>query len=69
MDISGVIGMFAAILVASGILIFLGTIGIKNDKTDEDVIKDQMSGQNRRVVNSLVVILESLIGNRYYCYV
>jgi hypothetical protein len=43
MDISGVIGMFAAILVASGILIFLGTVEIKNDKTDEDVIKDQMS--------------------------
>jgi hypothetical protein len=44
MDISGVIGMFTAILVASGILIFLGTIGIKNDKTDEDLIEDHMSG-------------------------
>jgi hypothetical protein len=46
MDISGVVGMFAAILVASGILIYFGTIGLKNDKTEEDLIKDSISGNN-----------------------
>ena len=61
MDISGVIGMFTAILVASGILIFLGTIGIKNDKTDEDLIKNQMSAilKSSHFVGSDI---ESLIG-------
>ena len=39
MDISGVIGMFAAILVASGILLYIGTIGLKRDKK-EDCLKD-----------------------------
>jgi hypothetical protein len=39
MDISGVIGMFAAILVASGILLYIGTIGLKRDKK-EDRLKD-----------------------------
>lgn len=37
MDISGVIAIFTAILVASGALLYVGTIGLKVDKN-----KDQL---------------------------
>jgi hypothetical protein len=37
MNISSVIAMFAVILVASGILLYIGTIGLKGDKKDEQL--------------------------------
>ncbi|MHB8545187.1 hypothetical protein [Candidatus Nitrosotalea okcheonensis] len=39
MDLSGVYGMFAAILVAAGFFLFVGTIGIKGDKKEDDLHK------------------------------
>jgi|GraSoiStandDraft_41_1057321.scaffolds.fasta_scaffold99278_3 hypothetical protein len=42
MDISGVIGMFAAILVASGILLYIGTVGLKRDKKEDQLKDDQL---------------------------
>jgi hypothetical protein len=39
MDLSGVIAMFAAILVASGIFLYLGTIGLKGDKKEDQLHK------------------------------
>jgi hypothetical protein len=44
MNISGVIGMFAAILVASGVLLYIATIGLKGDKK-EDQLKDDLSSK------------------------
>jgi hypothetical protein len=41
MDISGVIVMFAAILVASGILLYIGTIGLRGDKKDEQLKQEE----------------------------
>jgi hypothetical protein len=35
MDLTGVYAMFAAILVASGFFLFMGTVGLKGDKKDE----------------------------------
>jgi hypothetical protein len=40
MDISGVIGMFAAILIASAIFLYIGTIGLrvgKKEKKEEEL--------------------------------
>jgi hypothetical protein len=42
MDISGVIGMFAVILVASGILLYIGTIGLKRDKKENHLKDDPL---------------------------
>ena len=36
MDISGVIAMFAAILAASGFFLFLGTVGLKGEKKEDE---------------------------------
>ncbi len=40
MDISVVYGIFAAILVASGVLLYVGTIGLKGDKKDDELYKE-----------------------------
>ena len=40
MDISVVYGIFAAILVASGVLLYFGTIGLKGDKKDDQLYKE-----------------------------
>jgi hypothetical protein len=37
MDLSGVYAMFTAILVSSVILLYLGTIGLKNEPQNEEV--------------------------------
>ncbi len=39
MDISGVMAMFAAILVASGFFLVLGTVGLKGDKKENEMHK------------------------------
>jgi len=39
-DLSVVYGIFAAILVASGVLLYLGTIGLKGDKMDDQLYKE-----------------------------
>ncbi|HZE77758.1 MAG TPA: hypothetical protein VE089_04330 [Nitrososphaeraceae archaeon] len=41
MDISGVIGMFAAILIASAVFLYIGTIGLKNDTKKDEAMQDQ----------------------------
>jgi hypothetical protein len=41
MNISGVIAMFIAILVASGVLLYIGTIGLKGDKKDEQIKEEE----------------------------
>ena len=41
MDISGVIGMFAAILIASGVFLYIGTIGLKDDTKEDQVTQAQ----------------------------
>ncbi|MFZ0515232.1 MAG: hypothetical protein WAM14_26785 [Candidatus Nitrosopolaris sp.] len=40
MDLSGVYGIFAAILVASGVCLYIGTIGLKGDKKDDQLYKE-----------------------------
>lgn len=42
-DLTGVYAMFAAILVASGFFLFLGTIGIKSDKKEDQLHKSEES--------------------------
>jgi hypothetical protein len=37
MDLSGVYAMFTVILVSSVILLFMGTIGLKNEPQTEEV--------------------------------
>jgi len=39
MDLSVVYGMFAAIVVASGVFIYLGTIGLKGEKKEDQMHK------------------------------
>jgi hypothetical protein len=39
MDISGVISTFTAILIASAIFLYIGTIGIKSDTQDDQLYK------------------------------
>jgi hypothetical protein len=39
-DLSGVYGIFAAILVASGVCLYVGTIGLKGDKKDDQLYKE-----------------------------
>jgi hypothetical protein len=39
MDISGVIAMFAIILAASGFFLFMGTVGLKGDKKEDEMHK------------------------------
>ena len=41
MDISGVIGIFAAILIASVVFLYIGTIGLKGDTKKDEVKQDQ----------------------------
>lgn len=38
--ITTVYGIFAALLIASGILLYVGTIGLKGDKKDDDLYKE-----------------------------
>ena len=40
MDLTVVYGIFAAILVASGVLLYFGTIGLKGDKKDDQLYKE-----------------------------
>jgi hypothetical protein len=40
MDLSVVYGIFASILVASGIFLYLGTIGLKGDKKGDELYKE-----------------------------
>ncbi|MGI0060830.1 MAG: hypothetical protein ACREBA_00080 [Nitrosotalea sp.] len=40
-DLTGVYAMFAAILVASGFFLFLGTVGLKNDKKEDQLHKSE----------------------------
>lgn len=42
MDISGVLAMFAAILIASAVLLYFGIIGIKGDKQEDQLYKDSL---------------------------
>lgn len=42
-DLTGVYGMFAAILVASGFFLFMGTVGIKGDKKEDQMHKSEES--------------------------
>ncbi len=39
-DLTTVYGVFAALLIASGILLYVGTIGLKGDKKDDDLYKE-----------------------------
>lgn len=39
MDLSGVYGMFAAILVAAGFFLFIGIVGMKGDKKEDELHK------------------------------
>jgi hypothetical protein len=39
MDLSVVYGIFASILVASGVCLYLGTIGLKGDKKGDELYK------------------------------
>jgi hypothetical protein len=39
-DLSGVYSIFAAILVASGVCLYVGTIGLKGDKKDDQLYKE-----------------------------
>ena len=41
MDLSVVYGIFASILVASGVCLYLGTIGFKGDKKGDELYKDR----------------------------
>ena len=41
MDMTGVYAMFAAILVASGFFLFVGTIGLKGDKKEDELHKTE----------------------------
>ncbi|HEY5630584.1 MAG TPA: hypothetical protein VIR31_00510 [Nitrososphaeraceae archaeon] len=42
MDILSIVyGIFAAILVASGVLLYVGTIGLKGDKKDDGVYSEE----------------------------
>ena len=37
MDLSGIYAMFAAILVVSAVLLYIGTIGLKNEPQEVNV--------------------------------
>ncbi len=39
MDLTGVYAMFAAILVAAGFFIFMGTVGLKGEKKEDQLHK------------------------------
>jgi hypothetical protein len=39
MDLTGVYAMFAAILAASGFFLFMGTVGLKGDKKEDELHK------------------------------
>jgi hypothetical protein len=38
-DISGVLATFAVILAASGFFLFMGTVGLKSDKKEDEMHK------------------------------
>jgi hypothetical protein len=40
MDISGVLATFAAILIASAVLLYFGIIGVKGDKQEDQLYKE-----------------------------
>jgi hypothetical protein len=40
MDLSVVYGIFASILVASGVCLYFGTIGLKGDKKGDELYKE-----------------------------
>jgi hypothetical protein len=40
-DILVVYGIFASILVASGVLLYVGTIGLKGDKKEDQLYKEE----------------------------
>ncbi|MFY9797574.1 MAG: hypothetical protein WAK17_10905 [Candidatus Nitrosopolaris sp.] len=40
MDLSEVYGIFAAILIASGVFLYIGTIGLKGDKKEDQLYKE-----------------------------
>jgi hypothetical protein len=40
MNISGVVAMFVAILVASGALLYIGTIGLKGHKQEDHLTRE-----------------------------
>jgi len=39
MDLTGVYAMFTAILVASGFFLFMGTVGLKGNKKEDELHK------------------------------
>ena len=41
MDLTGVYVMFAAILVASGFFLFMGTVGLKGNKKEDELHKTE----------------------------
>ena len=41
MDLTGVYAMFAAILVARGFFLFMGTVGLKGDKKEDELHKTE----------------------------
>jgi hypothetical protein len=43
MDISGVIAMFTAILIASAVFLYIGTIGMKSDTKDDQLYKENQA--------------------------
>jgi hypothetical protein len=40
MEISGTLAMFAVILIASAVLLYFGIIGLKGDKKDDQLYKE-----------------------------
>lgn len=40
MDLSVAYGIFAAILIASGVFLYIGTIGLKGDKKEDQLYKE-----------------------------
>lgn len=42
MGLSDVLGMFAAILIASAVLLYVGTIGLKSEKKEDQLFKEQL---------------------------
>ncbi len=41
MDMTSVYAMFAVILVASGFFLFMGTVGLKGDKKEDELHKTE----------------------------
>lgn len=43
-DLTGVYGMFAAILIAASFFMYMGTIGIKGNKKEDQLHKSETQG-------------------------